>query len=443
MLLAGFEASAQRISLPDFSGRGAGAVRTQLVNQLCDSADCVAATKVTSGGKPDMKKAKRELLEYFITGAVTKKGKKSSLDVSVVPVKGGAKVKRSFPLERGGTLSGRNLQSALDLIHGVIGTGETSRPSPTPEPEPSLTPSTPSSSASSSSSSSYSTSSSSSSRRSTSTYAEPTEPTEPATERPTEVSRPVPSRKSSASKPTFLVVDLGSDVLNRSLAYKDDQSKNVRDYTLPAFPMPVVRAEVYPLALMRTDLLAGLGVEVAFGIAPYLKSRRESTPDDSYPTTAMKLDAGLRWRIVVSPTFPLAVTPFVGVKVQSFTVGKSAAGATLDGLPGISFVGLRAGLGLDVPIVPKLLYVVGRFAVLPIFSSGEIISKDYFKSGSTFGFEAGVGAAVELAKIFQIRATFEYTQYGLTFTTQEGDTYRAAGATDRYLGGNLSIRLQF
>ena len=130
--------------------------------------------------------------------------------------------------------------------------------------------------------------------------------------------------------------------------------------------------------------------------------------------------------------------------MQSFEVGPQAGQtARLDGLPNISFVGLRAAVGLEVPVVSNLLFLVGRFGILPIFSSGEIVSVNFFPSGSAFGFEAAAGLAVQLAKFLQIRASFEFTQYGLTFKTTEEDIFVADGATDRYLGGNVGVRLQF
>lgn len=50
---------------------------------------------------------------------------------------------------------------------------------------------------------------------------------------------------------------------------------------------------------------------------------------------------------------------------------------------------------------------------------GEIISADFFPNGSTFGIEAGGGLAVQVLPFLQVRATFEFTRYGLTFTTSE------------------------
>lgn len=441
ILVAAIDASAQRISLPDFSGRGAGAVHTQLVNQLCEGSDCVAATKVTVGGKPDMKKAKRELLQFFVTGTVSKakKGKGNQVEIAVVSVKsGGIKAKRIFPLDKNGTLTARNLDAAVELVRGAIGTaGSGPQPAQEPEaeaeaPEPSATPA-PSQGRPTSAE--------------TSETSEPSEPAEPSTaerEPETASTRAQGGRKSS-SKPIIFAVELGSDIVNRKLSYANLTTGNLRQYDLPVYLMPTLKLEFYPLALGRTDLLSGLGLEAAFGIDPLLKSRRQTDETtEVYPTTALKIDAGVRWRIVVSPAFPLTVIPSVGLRVQSFEVGPQAGTTTrLGGLPNISFVGLRAAVGLEVPVVSNLIFLFGRFGILPIFSSGEIISVTYFPSGSTFGFEAAVGAAVQLAKFLQIRASFEFTQYGMTFKTEEADPFIASGAADRYLGGNIAARLQF
>jgi hypothetical protein len=43
----------------------------------------------------------------------------------------------------------------------------------------------------------------------------------------------------------------------------------------------------------------------------------------------------------------------------------------------------------------------------------------------------------------QIRASFEFQRYGMTFTTQPTDPYVAAGASDTYLGGKAVVRFAF
>ena len=114
-------ATAQRVSFPSFTGPGAASVRNQIVGSACDTADCVAATKTTTAGKPDWKKAKRESVQFFVTGSVVKRGKALTLDLFVFNKAGAPKAKRSFPLDKNGTLSGKNLQGAMDLMSGAFG----------------------------------------------------------------------------------------------------------------------------------------------------------------------------------------------------------------------------------------------------------------------------------------------------------------------------------
>lgn len=417
-------ALAQRIAVPSFTGPGAANVRNQLVTAVCDTADCVTATKVVTGGKPDWKKAKKESVLYFVTGNVSKRGKNLTLDLAVLNKAGPPVAKKSFPLEKAGTLSAKNLQAAIDVMRSAFGAAPAPEPTPTPPPPDRTAPPPPPTKTS---------------PPPPPTKTEPVKP-EPEKEVPPPEEPPV-AKPRGKKKPMLLAVELGSDVLNRRLDYTQASTPNLRRYDLPLFPLPGAKVEFYPLALMRDDLLAGLGVELNFAIAPFLKSRRQSSPD-AYPTTAMRIDGGFRFRLAPF-SYPIAFTPYLGIRVQSFSVGALPSGERLDGLPNISFVGLRAGLALDIPIVENLLFVFGRFGVLPVFSSGEIISAAFFPNGSAFGLEGAGGVAVQLLPFMQLRASFEYTQYGMSFKTNATDTYVAEGATDRYLGGNAAVRLQF
>ena len=130
VVLTATPAAAQRVSFPSFTGPGAAATRNQLVSSVCDTAECISAAKTTTKGKPDWKKAKKESVHFFVTGSVVKRGKALTLDLFVFNKAGGPRAKKSFPLERGGTLSSRNLQSAMDLLSGVFGP----RKAPPPEP---------------------------------------------------------------------------------------------------------------------------------------------------------------------------------------------------------------------------------------------------------------------------------------------------------------------
>jgi hypothetical protein len=243
-------------------------------------------------------------------------------------------------------------------------------------------------------------------------------------------------------KPTFLVIDVGVEVLNRKLEYSQVATSNLRRYDLSVYAQPALGVEFYPLALVRDDLLSGLGVELGLATAPWLQSRLASSTD-AFPTSATRFDAALRFSISPIKSFALNLAPYVGVRTQSFAVGALKDGTRIDGLPNIGFVGLRAGLALDVPVIPGRLNLFGRFGIVPVFGSGEIISATFFPKGSAFGLEANAGVGVKIVSFLQVRASFEFSRYGMTFNTQPTDTYVAAGASDTYLGGKIALRFAF
>src|SRR5580765_127415 len=76
-------AFAQKLAIADFKGPNADAVRRQLVNGLCDSMACVAEDKASKNGKPDWKKAKKNHVEFVITGLVKGKGGKHTLELQL------------------------------------------------------------------------------------------------------------------------------------------------------------------------------------------------------------------------------------------------------------------------------------------------------------------------------------------------------------------------
>lgn len=420
--------AAQRVSFPSFTGPSAASVRNQIVGSVCDTTDCVAATKTTTSGKPDWKKAKKESVQFFVTGSVAKRGKALTLDVFVFNKAGAPKARKSFPLDKNGTLSGKNLQGVMDLLSGAFG-GKRAAPPPEPTKPPDEDREKP--------------------PAKEPTKKDVTRPPNPPPDR-TEKTEPEPTRGESPPapepkgkrKPIFLVLDAGADVLNRRLDYTQVATSNLRRYDLPVYGQLTFGVEFYPLALVRDDLLAGLGVEFGIGLAPWLQSRLASVPEP-FPTSTLRIDAGVRFNIAPIKSFPLTFTPYLGVRTQSFTVAALADGRRLDGLPNIALVGLRVGLQIELPVVPRWLNLFGRFGIIPVFGAGEISSSAYFPNGSAFGLEGSAGLGVGVLPFMQLRASFEFARYGMTFTTQPTDPYVAAGASDTYLGGKAVMRFSF
>lgn len=264
---------------------------------------------------------------------------------------------------------------------------------------------------------------------------------------------PKPAEPASPRRHKALVIDLGASVLNRKFLYTGTLTPNLRFYDLAIFPVPTVGVEFYPLALIRDDAPAGLGLELTVGAAPFLQSRlRTTTPiyrlptcgqDECYPTSATRVDGGLRFRFLPFSSYAFAIVPYAGIRWHSFVLGPNSEGRRLSGLPNLHFLGFRGGLALEIPIVPGYLIFFGRFGAIPVFNAADLISPNFFVAGNTFGMEANAGLGVSLTRFLEVRGSFEFTRFQTTFKTSPTDTYIATTAADTYLGGNLSLRFSF
>jgi hypothetical protein len=428
--MAASPAFAQKIAVAPFSGPGAAATRAQLVSAICDQAECVSEKKVTTGGKPDWKKGKKEKLQYFVVGKVVAKGKKKTLELQVQNKPGGAKWKKSFPLERE-LLSDKNLAAASEAIGKALGKKEEAaeppeEKAPAPEEKKAAVEER---------------------KPPPEEKAEVEEPPRRANTTPplvetTPEPEPSPEPPTKQTRRPVIALELGFDVSSKSFSYSGVQTPNLRSYRAPFIAMPDLKAELYPLALATQGFGAGLGIEGGFALAVGLKSRRTGT-DVSYPTSITKLDLGLKFQIRPVANSDAYVAPFVGFRTHSFSVGPGSDNSTLDGLPAVSYTALKFGLSGELPFSNTGLLLYGRFAVMPVMSLPTIVSKDYFPSGSALGIDGGLGLGFKIISALQIRVGFDFTRYGLNFKYAPTDTYIADGAVDQYIGGNAALRFTY
>lgn len=415
VLLLSTHALAQRIGVVPFTGPNAAAVRNQLVTALCDGADCVNTAKVTTANKPDWKKAKKEALQGFVKGTIAKKGKALVLTLEVLTKAGPPAVKKTFPLE-GNALSDKNVQAAVEAVRSsVAGAAAPVEPPPPAAVQPAPQP--------------------------VAVAPQPTPPPAPKEPAPAPV-EPEPTTPARRRIP-FIAAELGADVVNRDYSYVQPVT-SLRGYRLAVVPLALAKIELYPLALARQDVLGGLGIEASFAFAPWLSSSRQVGEQSiRYPSSTMRIDAGIAWRIMPSKSLNLSLIPIVGMRLHSFTVGRNSDGERLEFLPNLSYLGLRAGAGFEVGLLDDLLFFFGRFTVIPVLSSGEVISSAFFPKGSNLGLDGSAGIGIGLGKLLQLRLAFDFTRYGLSFQTEPTDTFIAQGAVDRYIGGTATLRFQY
>lgn len=429
-----------RVVVMPFTGAKAKVARDQLSTSLCAEHTCLPAKRISKGTRPDYAKARKDDVNLVITARVSGPAKKRVLAVQVFDAKGKRVYRENYELAKNGRLTDAALEKATGRLNAAAARFSPEEPAqppakleqtspavveaPTPvreeparvEPKPEPTRQQPRAEA-------------------------PRQPVVERTERPQprEEAAPRETGPGGAKRP-MLVLELGGDFIRRDYAYSDLRVPNLRSYqTQPVMFAPRARVELYPLARMSDGLLGGLGLEADYLMAVALESTDEN--DRAYPTTANRLDAGVRLNFHPLGPGRLMVAPILGYRMSNFEVGAASDGERLSGLPTLSYRAARAGAVAEYSfgmVTPFL-----RAEYVHLLSLGELGEAPYFADNSGRAFEASAGVGVRVHRLLEVRAGGHYTQYSLSFTPASGGTYSASGATDNYFGGTLAARFSY
>lgn len=421
-VLAAAPGRAPRAAVGTFTGPGGAAVRRQLVEPICASLRCVSPKAALSRGKPDWKKARRERVGFVLTGRIP--SSKKALVLSILGGPGKPVLQRSYRLQKG-KLSPEALAEAVRDVLEVTGAAPEPEPAaeaPAPPPEPAplaeLMPPEPSPEPS----------------------PEPPPAPAPAPREPEpEPATDIVARSEEAPPPREvrrLEVELGTALVGRQFEYSGVETSNLRWYSADLIVSPRLEVELFPLAFIGGGPAAKLGLEASFASAVGHRSQRNNGV--SYPTSMTQLEATAKYLLALGESASLS--PLVGYRRASFSVGGGDDGSTLDGLPGIAYSTAVAGLGAEVTWAGGSVVTFGELSYLAVLSSGEIVSPAYFPRGAARGLEGRLGIGVRVLPSLELRASGQLTRYGFTFQSQPEDTYVAGGATDQYLGGTVGIR---
>lgn len=432
-VLGASSAWADRIVLRAFTGKGAAALRGQLESALCARLECVAEQAVARGKKLDPKKLRAQQVDVVLGGDVKAKGKSRTLTLTVEPA-GGAPKRYGVPLGKAATLTDSALADAIAAVRTLGGLGAAPAPTPAaPPPSATAQPARPAAEEP---------------EPEASVVSPPPmrfdapPPLPEAVRKPTDGPAPrPPGRSAQAKRYPVLVAELGLAVLHRTFEYQGLTTNNLRAYELPVFPLGLLHGSFAPLALLRQDALAGLSAQVDWGTSPFLVTRL-APGGDAYPTAVNRLQAGLAWRLAPFAALPLTFVPAVGFHLATFSVGSSAAGARLDGLPNPELLGLGVALGLELKLLDGLLTALLQVGLNPYFSGGELFSTAYFPSGRALGLDVRAGVAVRVLGPLSVAGRFELSSASLSLGSLAGDAYVAQSASDVTLGGSLAVRME-
>jgi hypothetical protein len=233
----------------------------------------------------------------------------------------------------------------------------------------------------------------------------------------------------------FLAFDLGG----RFFKYHQPLTSNLRSYNVFGAPAIALAAEVYPMAMLKTPVIQGLGIVGDFRIALGLGSKtKEGT---KVGTSWNRFDVGLRYRQALAKiekkgdkAVVLGLKGTFGRDAFTLTTTDATLGAET---PSVSYLFMRIGLDGEFPAGPVLLVLRGGY--LGAFSAGEVDKRfqadakqhPALGSPSLGGIDIGGGITVPIVAGFEMRFTGEYDRWFYAFHPKPTDAHIAGGAVDQ------------
>ena len=429
--------AAPKITIAPITGDKKSQVGSQISGALCRTYTCVPSSRVFTKKKPDWNKMKSAQVTGLLVGGVAKakSGKGKEVQLSWLDKPGKAAQSWSFPLTSAGKLTSSSLQTlGADVGNlasgggnaGVGAVGALAAGVAAPDTMATTPPTTGPASASSAAGAVAA------SAALAGTQAEPL----PLPVTPTP---PAPGEKSLADTPVAVdaganqgfepprhqwrfAVELGADLLNRNLSYSNVPAGSIlRPYSLSLFVAPHARLELYPISFFSDGFFAGIGIFGDYSMSLGLKSKFQDTANTfEKGTTYTNWQAGVEWRMRFWKDSDFAFVPFFAYGKQKFVT---------DGDP--------TGSGFWILVSGD--YVSWSTKNLAIQDDTGANSTTF--TGSAHAIEAELGFHIQLVGPLAVRIYGTYSSTSFTFDQNQAEA--AGSATDRYLGGRVTLRLQF
>jgi hypothetical protein len=423
LALAGPAAAAPRLAIGPIRGDRDGALHDQLSEALCGGG-CAPWSSVSTRGRPDPAKARRQGVTGMLSGAVSTKAKGKLLLAAYTASRKPART-WSLPLTRQRAVTPRALEQLRLDLGALLGGGVGPRPpppaaappvaapppAPPPEPpravaQPVPLPPPP-------------------------VVQAPARAVAPAPARPAPAARPPPPAPRPVARGPFVAGELGAYLTGRKLSYSGAGAGalTLRAFDVPFIASPRIRLELYPAAALG-PVLGGLAVFGDYSTSVGFKTQVEGT-GEKRGTTFTNLEAGLLWRL---PLGGVTLVPAASWKQTRLVVSPSIAG-----LPDARLTGWKGALGAEIALGGGFALLAGGGYVLWT-EKGDLVGPFYFPGGSARGLEGEVGVSVGLSRSLSLRVLAEYRSTRYSLDPDPTGTFVASGATDTCLGGRIMLR---
>jgi hypothetical protein len=279
---------------------------------------------------------------------------------------------------------------------------------------------------------------------------------------------PPPEDPGEGYAPRALDAMVGFRLFGRSLTFYQDIYNELSDYSLTLGPALAVDAVVMPGSFFTSGIGSYFGlvlsIEQALGVGASLSTGQ------TLPTIVHDYSGGLAFRLPFSGGSEVLVSGSYGEHAFSLRSGDGVRRADVKTIPDTIYHYARIGLGGRL-MLGGGFSLTGKFGYRIVLNKGGQdnlqIGSDgtpaepngYFPHLTVQAIDVGAGFGYLIMPSLEIRASFDFRQYGFAMNSQTGDypdgdflpgsnnTARvvkvAGGATDQYWGGTVGIAYIF
>jgi len=420
LLLVSTVAAQAKVTVGDFTGRRASKVRAQVVKALDGEVELVPNSDVESAAESlgvDASTAEGRTavalelgISAFVAGSVKKKGKRSTLTLTVYDASDGGEVGTGTVRGKTKALPKLAKRKAWGEIGSLIAGTSVPEPEAEPEPEP-----------------------------------EPEEEPREYTAGDADDEDQDEDEDPGEAEGPGLVVSVGLGLGTRDFDYpKDGNLGGLPNYTLTPWgddagvaPAALLGLQLFPMAFVGGGLASNIGVDVraelVFGVDSV-----DPVRDETYATNALRWSADLMMRF---PMDGLEPAVRLGYGVSTYEIESSPTQRSP--VPAVAYGSVRFGGDLRLGLGDSLALDTHLVLLLPL-GFGELGEDDWFPGASALGLESELRVAILLSESLETFVGLGYDRYGLTLDPDPADEgvglgRVAGGAVDQYMHVRLGV----
>jgi hypothetical protein len=257
-------------------------------------------------------------------------------------------------------------------------------------------------------------------------------------------------------------LDVGASVQRRSFTFNSSIKDVPKNVALSPVPGARIDGEFYPLAMSRTDALAGLGLGFEYDRTLSLNlTELDNGMSFNVPVKQSHYSIGLRYRLAfgkteTSPTLTVGVG--YGKRLFSPDRSKLAASPTADlavrrDTPNSEYAAIDPGVMFRLPVTRMVAFSLGGNGLI-ITNAGAVADKTSYGRAKVYGAEGIAAVDVILGSHLALRFSGEFVQVGFTFQgggqlsngldpMMDLTTKEVGGLADRSIGGSATIALLY